>query len=370
MKRGIAAATGLVLASLWAPVAMADIAIGVAAPLNGPFAPLGQQLLSGAREAIADLNARGGVAGEKLKLEAVDDGCEAKKAEAVANQLVGRKVRLVVGHVCSAASLAAAKVYAEAGIIQISPATLSPRLTEDRAGPGLFRLARREDAQATALADLLLKQFGTERVALIADRSAYGKALSDAVKEKINAGGLREAVNLTFEPGEKDFRGLASTLKGETIDAVFIAAHAADTGNLKAALAGLGLNVPVIAGDAVMSTDYGAAAGEAASGISVSFLPDATGLAAAQDIVERLRARKDEALGYTLPAYAALELYAAAVADAGNTEFAEVAAALQQGRFETVIGPVAFTPDGDADMPGYAFYDWRDGAFRPADATN
>ncbi|NBN77235.1 ABC transporter substrate-binding protein [Microvirga tunisiensis] len=350
--------------------AAADMVIGVAAPLNGPFAPLGQQLLSGVREAVADVNARGGIAGQKLKVEAVDDGCEAKKAEAVANQLVGSKVRLVVGHVCSAASQAAARVYAAAGIVQISPASLSPRLTEDRAGPGLFRLARRDDAQAGAIADLLLSEFGAARVALIADRSAYGKALSDAVKERINAGGLREAVNLTFEPGEKDFRGLASTLKGEQIDALFVAAHGADTGALKAAMDGLGLSVPVIAGDAVMGTEYGVAAGAAAEGIRVAFLPDATGLERARPVVERLRARKDEALGYTLPAYAAVELYATAVAEAGSPDGMAVAAALQAGRFETVLGPLRFLPSGDADLPGFAFYDWREGAFRPVARTD
>src|ERR671939_503011 len=97
--------------------------------------------------ARADINAKGGVLGQQLRLEVGDDACDPKQAVAVANQLAGKGVKFVTGHFCSGSSIPASKVYAEENVIQISPASTNPKLTDERAGPGIYRVCGRDDQQ-------------------------------------------------------------------------------------------------------------------------------------------------------------------------------------------------------------------------------
>ena len=145
----VAAAALLVLAGtgFLATAARADILIGIAGPMSGPFEIFGKEMKAGAEQAIRDINASGGILGQNLVLEVGDDRCDPKEAVAVANQMTGRGIRLMAGHFCSSASIPAAPVYAEAKIVQITPASGNPKLTETRAGPGVFRLAARDDHQ-------------------------------------------------------------------------------------------------------------------------------------------------------------------------------------------------------------------------------
>src|ERR1019366_6657826 len=141
--------------------------------MTGPFALLGAEMRSGATQAIADVNAAGGVNGQKLHLEVVDDACDAKTADAVANQLVGKGAMLVVGHVCLAASMAGAAVYALNKVVEISPATTYPQFTDQRPGPGIFRLAARDDEEGPAAGMFLASKFTTKNVAIVNDDSEY-----------------------------------------------------------------------------------------------------------------------------------------------------------------------------------------------------
>src|SRR5580700_9099906 len=68
--------------------AHADIVIGLAGPMTGPNAAIGEQVKRGAERAVADINAQGGVKGEKLVLHQEDDACDPKQAVTAANKLV------------------------------------------------------------------------------------------------------------------------------------------------------------------------------------------------------------------------------------------------------------------------------------------
>ena len=126
--------------------ARAEILIATAGPLKGQYAALGEQLRQGVSRAVADINASGGVNGEQLVLEVADDGCDPKQAMTVANQLVAKGVKFVAGHYCSGSSIAAAKIYEDAGIIMISPSSTSPKFTDD-GGWNVNRVCGRDDAQ-------------------------------------------------------------------------------------------------------------------------------------------------------------------------------------------------------------------------------
>ncbi|WP_049792566.1 branched-chain amino acid ABC transporter substrate-binding protein [Polymorphum gilvum] len=354
---------GAILVLLAPAVAAADIVIGVAAPMSGQFAPFGEQLAAGAAQAVADINASGGLRGETLVLEIADDGCSESRAVAVANQLVGKGAVLVVGHVCSGPSHAASAVYAANGIVQVSPAATAPKFTDERAGPGVFRLARREDAQPATIARLLAEEFGGKGIAILDDRTAYGKGLADDVKDRLRATGVREALSLSYDGGQKEFGGLVSTLRSERIDAVFIGGYAPEVGALRSQMAEAGLDIPLLAGDAVLTEDYGAFAGAAAAGTLVAAAPDPRQAPEAQVTVAALEETGKSADGYVLPAYAAVQVYAEAVRTAESIDLAAVAGILQQGRFDTVLGPVGFDAKGDSTLPGFVWWVWADNRF-------
>ncbi|UCD33769.1 MAG: ABC transporter substrate-binding protein, partial [Desulfobacterales bacterium] len=116
--------------------AQTEIKVGIAGPLSGSNLTHGEHQEIGAQKAFDHLNDKGGLLGKKIVFISVDDACEPRLATAVAKQLVSEGVVFVVGHVCSACSLAVNKIYEKAGIIMISPASTNPKVT-DEGGPNV-----------------------------------------------------------------------------------------------------------------------------------------------------------------------------------------------------------------------------------------
>jgi branched-chain amino acid transport system substrate-binding protein len=357
---------GLAFLAAWlaaTPVA-ADIGIAVAGPMKGQFAAFGEQMLAGAEQAVADLNAAGGVNGETIVLEVADDACDAGQAVAIANQLIGRGVVFVAGHLCFNGSISAGEVYREAGIVQISPGTTLPKFTDERPGAGTFRLAPRDDRQAEVLGRYLAGDFAGRRIALLHDKTAYGKGLTDAVKAVMNDLGTSESMAIGFDTGSDDFRSLVSQLRLEDIDAVFLGGYHPEAGLIKLEMDRQGLDAILIGGDALMTEEYWAVTGQAGNGTVLAYpelpfeRPEAAGL------VARMADAGQTAERYVLTTYAAVQAWADAAEAAGSFDFDEVSAALQSGTFDTVIGPVSFDEKGDGSLPAYRLYEWQDGAPR------
>src|SRR3712207_6585096 len=106
--------------------AQTEITIAVAGPMTGPVASIGEQMRRGAELAAEAINAVGGVGGGRIRFVVEDNACNPKRAVAFANRLVSRGVKLVDGHACSGSSMPASEVYAEAGVLMMSPASSNP----------------------------------------------------------------------------------------------------------------------------------------------------------------------------------------------------------------------------------------------------
>jgi branched-chain amino acid transport system substrate-binding protein len=156
----------------------AEIKIGIAGPLSGSALPAGEQQEIGANSAIAHLNANGGLLGEEIVTTTVDDACDPEQAKAAARKLVTEGVIFVVGHVCSGASLAASKIYEDAGIVMISPASTNPKVTESGHG-NVFRVIGRDDQQGIIAGNFLADKYASKRIAIIHDERAYGLGLAE-----------------------------------------------------------------------------------------------------------------------------------------------------------------------------------------------
>jgi branched-chain amino acid transport system substrate-binding protein len=353
----------LVASTLLSIPALADVTVGVAGPMTGTFAVFGEHMKAGAEQAIADINAAGGILGEKLVLEIADDSCDPQKAEAIANQMVGRAIVMMAGHFCSSTSIPAAKVYAKERVVAITPASSAPRLTDDRAGPGIFRLTGRDDDQARIAGAFLAEAFSNARVAFVHDHSEYGQGLADEARKWMNAAGKKEIFNDTYQPGEKDFAPLASRLRAANIDVLFVGGVETEAGLIAQALRDAGSETTIVSGDALMTEEYWRIAGDAADGTLVTFPPDPARDPANEPLVKAFRARGVEPEGYVLPTYAAIQTWAEAVKVAGSFEFEKVVDALSKGSFTTVLGEVSFDEKGDLKLPGFVIYEWRRGRY-------
>ncbi len=342
--------------------ASADIRIAVAGPMDGQFRDLGAQMRAGAEQAVSDINAAGGVNGENLVLEVADDGCDADKAVAVANQLIGKDVVFVAGHFCFNASIPASEVYAGAGIVQISPGTTLPKFTDERPGEGVFRLAPRDDQQAEVAGQFLADTFSDERIALLHDKTAYGKGLLDAVKAVMNDQGKSEDLSLGFDAGEDDYRYLVSQLGLENVGVVFLGGYHPEAGLIKLEMNRQGLDAVLMSGDALMTEEFLAVAGEAGNGTLLTYPIDPRDMEQSAGVVSVLEEAGKSADRYSLATYAAIQAWAQAANSAGDTDLQAVSDALSTQTFETVLGPVEFDEKGDSNRPGYVIYEWREGA--------
>src|SRR5436309_5136115 len=168
-----------------------DITIGVAGPMTGGESAFGRQMKNGAEQAVADLNTAGGVLGKKLALEVGDDACDPKQARSVAEKFASAKIPFVAGHYCSSSSIPASEAYADGNVLQITPASTNPLFTERKLW-NVARVCGRDDQQGLVAADYIAKNFKGKNVAILNDKSTYGKGLADETKKALNKAGLTE----------------------------------------------------------------------------------------------------------------------------------------------------------------------------------
>jgi branched-chain amino acid transport system substrate-binding protein len=355
-------AGGLLLALLAPAAALADVRLGIAGPFSGAMSAWGQQMRRGADAAVRAINAEGGLDGERVVLVFADDGGDPRRGVETARALVDQQTVAVIGHFGSEVSIPASFIYADAGIIQIVPAATSDELTE-QGFELLFRTSGRDDQQGAVAGAWLAGTYRGQKVAIIHDRTAYGRALAEAAKATMNAAGLEEAVFDTIAAGSEDFTDLVDQLKAAGVDAVYFGGLAEDGGRLLAALRRAGVIAQFVGGDALAEWSFWTAAGPLAVGTVVT-------TDRALDQTPRVRRlRQSLASDDTTPAelltalysYTAVEVWAQAVRAAGTTDPYRVADAMKHaGTVDTITGPLAFDLRGDRFPPVYVLYRWRD----------
>ncbi|MFP1630841.1 branched-chain amino acid ABC transporter substrate-binding protein [Zhengella sp. ZM62] len=361
MKKALLA--GVALSFAFSTPALAEIVIATAGPMTGQYASFGEQMKTGAEQAVADINAAGGINGEMLKLEVGDDACDPKQAVAVANQFAGQGVVFVAGHFCSGSSIPASAVYADEGIVQISPASTNPKFTDERPGPGVFRVCGRDDQQGDVAGKYLKDNFGDQKIAFVHDKTAYGKGLADATMAAFEAAGGTPALYEAYTAGEKDYSALISKLKAEGVSVLYVGGYHTEAGLMARQAKEQGMDLQLVSGDALVTDEYWAITGDAGEGTLMTFSPDPRGYPEAKAVVDKLEAAGKTTEGYVLYTYAAIQAWADAVKAAGSTDFDPVVKALNEGDFNTVLGSLSFDDKGDVSLPGYVFYEWSDGKY-------
>ena len=359
LKAFTASALGFMVLS---GAAHADVTIALAGPASGQYASFFEQMRHGAEGAVAAINAAGGINGQKLVLDLEDDACDPKQAVAVANKIVSQGIPGIIGHFCSSSSIPASEVYSEAGIPMISPGSTNPTFT-DRGLPDIFRTCGRDDQQSSIAAGAIIdRKLGT-RIAVVDDKSTYGKGLADGVRAALAAKGVKEILDDNVTQGDKDFSALISRLKEEKVDFVFYGGYFAEIGLLVRQAREQGLTATFMGGDGIASSELASIAGKASDGILMTFYPDPRNNPQAASVVKAFRDQHYEPEGYTLYTYAALTAYADAAKRAGSTDGAKVSDELHKGSYNTVLGAIAFDKKGDPNSVPFDVYIWKDGKY-------
>ncbi|MDN5596147.1 MAG: ABC transporter substrate-binding protein, partial [Pseudomonas sp.] len=205
------------------------IKIGIAGPKTGPVTQYGDMQFMGAKQAIADINAKGGVDGKMLEAEEYDDACDPKQAVAVANKVVNDGVKFVVGHLCSSSTQPASDIYEDEGVIMITPAATSPEITA-RGYKLIFRTIGLDSAQGPAAGNYIADHVKPKIVAVLHDKQQYGEGIATAVKQTLEKKGTKVAVFEGLNAGDKDFSSIIQKLKQANVDFVYYGGYHPELG--------------------------------------------------------------------------------------------------------------------------------------------
>ena len=355
---------GMTLAAsiAFAPAAYADIVIGLVAPLTGPVAAYGDQVKNGAEAAVDTINKNGGILGEKIVLKLADDAGDPKQGVSAANNLVGDGVLYAVGPVTSGVAMAVSDVFAENGVLMVTPTATAPDLT-NRGLTNVLRTCGRDDQQAEVAAKYVLEHMKDKKVAVLHDKGTYGKGLADAFKKVLNDGGVTEVMYEGLTAGEKDYSAIVGRLKQEGAEVIYFGGYHPEGGLLARQLADGGVKAQIIGGEGLSNTEYWAIGNEAAAGTLFTNASDALKSADSAEAVEVLKEKGIPAEAFTLNAYAAVQVLKAGIEKAGSADDATaVATALKDGgEIPTAIGKLTYGENGDLTSPSFSLFKWEEG---------
>ncbi|EOC1349208.1 branched-chain amino acid ABC transporter substrate-binding protein [Cronobacter dublinensis] len=347
-KALLAGAIALAMSSM----AMAeDIKIAVMGAMSGPVAQYGDQEFTGAEQAVADINAKGGIKGNKLVITKYDDACDPKQAVAVANKVVNDGVKYVIGHLCSSSTQPASDIYEDEGILMITPAATAPELTA-RGYKLILRTTGLDSDQGPTAAKYILDKVKPKNIAVIHDKQQYGEGLARAVQDGLKKGGAHVVFFDGITAGEKDFSTLVARLKKENIDFVYYGGYHPEMGQILRQARAAGLKTQFMGPEGVANVSLSNIAGESAEGMLVTKPKNYDQVPANKPIVDAIKAKKQDPSGaFVWTTYAALQSLAAGLNQSDDP--AEIAKYLKANSVETVMGPLTW--DAKGDLKGFEF---------------
>lgn len=330
----------------------ADVPVlGIASPLSGPFAILGQQLEAGARAAAHPAG---------LDTVSEDDRCTAEGGADAAERFLAQGVTMVVGFLCSDSIDAALPILSEAGVPVVTPGVRATGITDQRRRTGwlVYRAAPRADHERQAVAQLLTRLWADVPFAIIDDGTIYGRDLSETLRLAAEEAALRPVIVDGYRPGLDSLTSLAARLRRAGATHVFVGGERQDIAMLGRDAAALGFGLTIAGGETLRADAEGP---DLPAGTLMIGLPEPEDLESAQ-FDAAMRASGSEAGGYSLAGFVATQISAAAVrmSDDGGRPLHEV---LGSETFETVVGRVSFDEKGDLRDNPYRLFRYDRGHF-------
>ncbi|MDU1271952.1 MAG: branched-chain amino acid ABC transporter substrate-binding protein [Escherichia coli] len=310
-----------------------DIKVAVVGAMSGPVAQYGDQEFTGAEQAVADINAKGGIKGNKLQIVKYDDACDPKQAVAVANKVVNDGIKYVIGHLCSSSTTA-------------------------RGYQLILRTTGLDSDQGPTAAKYILEKVKPQRIAIVHDKQQYGEGLARAVQDGLKKGNANVVFFDGITAGEKDFSTLVARLKKENIDFVYYGGYHPEMGQILRQARAAGLKTQFMGPEGVANVSLSNIAGESAEGLLVTKPKNYDQVPANKPIVDAIKAKKQDPSGaFVWTTYAALQSLQAGLNQSDDP--AEIAKYLKANSVDTVMGPLTWDEKGDLKGFEFGVFDWH-----------
>lgn len=333
-----------------------DVIVYVAVPLSGFQANGGQTVLGGVRLAAAEINNAGGLLGYRVVVRPLDDESDSEVAveqaetirQAIAN---GERVLAVIGHLNSGQTLAAMEVYKDLPLVVIS-ATASEQSLTERNYDNFFRVNANDAVQAKVCADFLVDRLKATSVAVLHNDTEYGRGLATSLIENLQQRGVGVAVRIEVQEGQSIYTDEVAKIRAAAPDAIFYAGYEIEAPYLRAALVEAGVTAPMLASDGAFLAATIDEANGAAEGMYVTaFAPSPRNVADSRWIEAYQAVEYRNPDTYSVNGYVAMQVLAEAVRKANAFERSAVTNSLRSERFDSLLGPLRFEPDGDLVDP-------------------
>ncbi len=243
--------------------AWAEIRIGLMCPLTGSWASEGQDMRDIVQLMADEVNAAGGINGQRVTILVEDDGGDPRTAVSAANRLATRNITAVIGTYGSSITEAAQNIYDDFGIIQIANGATSIRLTQ-KGLKYFFRTSPRDDEQGRVAAETIASM-GFNRVAILHDNTSYARGLADEARGLLEQDNKEIVFFDALTPGERDYSTILSRLRRADPEMVFFTGYFPEAGLLLRQKSEMGWDVPFLGGDATNNPDLVAISGVSAA---------------------------------------------------------------------------------------------------------
>ncbi len=340
------------------------VKIGSVAPLTGPQSHLGKDQENGVRLAIEEANASGVMLGGKkvtFELAGEDDMADPRTATIVAQKLVDEQTKGVIGHLNSGTSIPASRIYSDAGIPQISPATTAVAYTT-QGYKTTFRVITNDSQQGKVLGNFAVKTLGAKSVAIIDDRTAYGQGLADEVEKAVKAAGATVVAHEFTTDKSTDFMAILTSIKGKKPDVIFFGGMDGQGAPLAKQMKSLGLTAKLLGGDGIQSPEFIKLAAADAEGVYGSSPGQPLALMpGGNEFSQRFSAKYGIVQIYSPYAYDATRAMIDAMKRADSAVPANYLPELAKTNFSGVTGPIAFDEKGDIQGGAVTVYQVQGG---------
>ena len=345
------------------------VKLGHAAPLTGPQAHLGKDNENGAWLAIADANARKPRIGGRdviFELVSEDDQADPKQGTLVAQKFVDAKVNGVIGHLNSGTTIPASKIYADAGLPQVSPSATNPQYTL-QGFKTAFRVMANDVQQGKVLGEYAAKQLSAKTIAIIDDKTAYGEGLAKEFKKAAEAAGVKIVADEHTDDKAVDFAAILTKVKAKKPDLLFYGGMDAQAGPMAAQMKKLGVKSKLLMGDGGCTAEFPKLAGDAAEGqycslpgVPLDKMPGGTAFR------DRYKAKFNADIQLYAPyVYDAVMVVIDAMKRADSVEPARYLAELPKTSYAGVTSRISFDEKGDIKDGAVTLYQFKGGNKEP-----
>ncbi len=359
----------LLLLAACAPAApKGEVIVYVAAPLSGFQANGGQTVLGGVKLMAEQLNEAGGLLGYQVTVVGIDDEADSDVAVEVAEQIKeaierGDKVIGTIGHYNSGQTLAAMEIYKDLPLVIITPTASEVSITQ-RGYRNFFRVNANDITQARVDAEFLVNTLEARSVAVVYNDDPYGQGLGALIAEDLRNLGVQVPLEIQVAVEQSSFAEEVERIAEANPDAIFYGGYEVEAPYLRAELVAAGITVPFLASDGAFLSATIDEAGGTAEGIYVSaFAPSPAAVVDMQWIKEYQEVEYRNPDTYSINGYSAMQVLAEGIKKAKSFDATEVAQAIRQLDFDTLVGHISYDQDGDLKEQSIYIFQVQEAAF-------